>query len=891
MNTPGASLRAEFDRVELGWNGFGRGIDLRLRDLRLLAPSGEEVATVPVLSVRLSLRALLRGAVAPVAVGLRKPRLTLRRHADGGFDLGIGEGKTVGGQAAFIPMLEGLRGAAPPHSPFAALRSVRVEGGALKFVDESRGTHVAAIIDEFALGRRPDDIRGELTVTVTLGTTPVPLIGTLHAFPTGALDGTMTFGAVAPIDIADLFASGSSTADALRRLRVPLRGSVGFALDPALRLTHARGFLRGTAGTVALPELSAGALSVEHGRLAARFDRAADAVDLKLALDAPGFDRLRMHGRASGLSGPGTLRAEVIVSGLTTDAFAGYWPPHLAANVRQWITTHVAGGRIPEAHVALSAGLGGLDARTLALRALHGAMTFETSEVRYLDSMPPARAATGRAHFSIGQWTLTVTHGRVDGLTIAHTTVAPTDGEAGGPTRLAVTGHVRGSLAEALRVLGQLPLGYAKALGTTPNQVAGTMAARFTLALPLSDPTRLEITSSAELTDVAVPTPLRGARFEGGALTVVQDASSVRVTGHGRLAGTPVVLDWTEWTEPTAGARRSVRVSGQLDDASRAALGLDLRPWVQGPTDVRVQLTQDERGRVCASISGDLRPALVALPLLPQKSPGQPGRIQAELVLDGDSVRRVEEFDLGLDDTRVRGHATLAADGRTPTTLDADAALPPRAAGARPAHLALTLRPAARGQTATLSSNDVGAVLRATGSYADAIGGRMRYAATADLVAPGTPFDGRLAIHGVTITRMPWLAQAATLASLSGTASALAGGGIRFDRVTGRVAYRDGSVTIIDGVMSGPSLRVLVEGSVDTNRRTLALAGTLIPAYYGLNELPSRIPMVGGLVTGGQGLQAFDFAVSGTPTAPTVSVKLSSLAPGALRNLLRRLGL
>ena len=129
-----------------------------------------------------------------------------------------------------------------------------------------------------------------------------------------------------------------------------------------------------------------------------------------------------------------------------------------------------------------------------------------------------------------------------------------------------------------------------------------------------------------------------------------------------------------------------------------------------------------------------------------------------------------------------------------------------------------------------------------------------------------------------------------TLASLSGLAKLFQEGGMVFDRLEAGIASRGTTVMIANAVARGPSVNLAVDGTVERAERTAALHGTLVPSYYGINTATGRIPIVGGIVTGKerQGIQAFDFDVSGPLASPRVAVRLSSVAPGVLRDLSRR---
>ena len=109
---------------------------------------------------------------------------------------------------------------------------------------------------------------------------------------------------------------------------------------------------------------------------------------------------------------------------------------------------------------------------------------------------------------------------------------------------------------------------------------------------------------------------------------------------------------------------------------------------------------------------------------------------------------------------------------------------------------------------------------------------------------------------------------------------------VGFDRLQVVFLRSGGHMTLRDGVMNGPNIGLTVEGSVDTERNTIALNGTFVPAYT-VNNFFSKIPVVGMLLGGGwnEGLFALNYKVTGRANAPQVSVNPLSVAPGFLRKI------
>jgi hypothetical protein len=291
-------------------------------------------------------------------------------------------------------------------------------------------------------------------------------------------------------------------------------------------------------------------------------------------------------------------------------------------------------------------------------------------------------------------------------------------------------------------------------------------------------------------------------------------------------------------------------------------------------------------------VAADLSPAEISMRALAvTKPPGAAGSADARVTLAGGVATAVEPFAFTAAGTSVTGRAALAPGDAKLRSLDASATISARDAAHAPGRVTLTVAPAdAAGHTFAVTSNDAGALFREIAPEADATGGRLSFAGTVELGGPGFPIDGRLELHDFKLLRAPVLARVATLASLSGLAKLFQEGGMVFDRLEAGIASRGTTVTIANAVARGPSVNLAVDGMVERAERTAALHGTLVPSYYGINTATGRIPIVGGIVTGKerQGIQAFDFDVSGPLASPRVAVRLSSVAPGVLRDLSRR---
>jgi uncharacterized protein YhdP len=185
--------------------------------------------------------------------------------------------------------------------------------------------------------------------------------------------------------------------------------------------------------------------------------------------------------------------------------------------------------------------------------------------------------------------------------------------------------------------------------------------------------------------------------------------------------------------------------------------------------------------------------------------------------------------------------------------------------------------------SASVRTDDANAVLRAFGLGSRVRGGELFFHGA----MTGTGTAGRLRVDDFRAVEAPLLARLLGAMSLPGLVDLLSGDGLAFDRLSADLALAGDSLTIENGRAAGGSLGLSLSGRVGLGDGALDLSGTAVPAY-GVNSAIGAIPLVGDLLTGGEGggIIAFTYRAGGTLDDPQVRVNpLSALAPGLLRRI------
>jgi uncharacterized protein YhdP len=589
----------------------------------------------------------------------------------------------------------------------------------------------------------------------------------------------------------------------------------------------------------------------------------------------------------------GMIDVQATTPGGPTAEALRYWPAELASEARTWVVRHVTGGRVRDVALGLRLQRGAGDESSLVLDTLEASLAYEDLTVRYADPMQPVDGVRGTARFHAAGADFAVEHGTLQALTVGPATVRiawPRDE----PNRIAVDARVEGPLASALEVLDDEPIALGREMGFEPIGVQGTTTAHVHVGFPLSGrhrPGNLGLAVTATVRDVAIASIAGDWDIADGAATVSASDQTFSLDGTAAIRGVPATIRWESRAGDVGGGR--IEIAARLDEAQRAALGVAAGGQVAGPIDTVVRIGRDAEGREVADVDADLAPATLDVPVLAvRKAPGESGRAAAHLVLRRGVVGEVESADLVVGGTTVHATASRPPGGGDWSRADVEAVLPTPGEDGAAAGFTMALRADGDAWHVGMTSPNLGLLFRAYGI--DTVrGGTLDFDGTVDPRGSEIAWSGRATAERFTVTRVSWLVRVIEFASVRGMFKP-SGGAAPIDRMVATLVGRPDAVEVTDAVAKGPTLAVTVRGAVGHPSGVLDLEGTVAPSYFLLNEGMDRLPVIGGLLsraTGGA-VQAITFTVRGPRDDPSIVVQpLSSIAPGVLREWVRKLGL
>ncbi|MEX2617704.1 MAG: AsmA-like C-terminal domain-containing protein [Alphaproteobacteria bacterium] len=103
-----STVAVEIDDTVLVWAGWERAVDVRVTNLRVLDFERKVIATLPQVSLGFSLRAMMRGLLAPTYIEIQAPEVSVVRHSDGNYAASLASGAAGENQPGEDAVLSGL---------------------------------------------------------------------------------------------------------------------------------------------------------------------------------------------------------------------------------------------------------------------------------------------------------------------------------------------------------------------------------------------------------------------------------------------------------------------------------------------------------------------------------------------------------------------------------------------------------------------------------------------------------------------------------------------------------------------------------------------------------------------------------------------------------------
>ncbi len=323
------------------------------------------------------------------------------------------------------------------------------------------------------------------------------------------------------------------------------------------------------------------------------------------------------------------LKLSCEVGAISVEAAKALWPSVTAPPVRKWVKENVEGGQIEKGRIDVAIPAGWLDGRPLLRQFVKTEWNVKNIGVKLSPDLPLAKGV-------MAQIEVTGNSARVDAL---GGKIALPAGDIDLPNAVFNAddfapkkpfGRLNLLMVGSMQALVQLAernkfkLGSAKEGGNSGFQIGrlkGEALANVEVQIPLWKEAKLSETKTsleAELRNVTGEDVFDNKDLKDGVFQVKLEAGTLSAEGTATVDDVPFKIFMSRDTADHAVLRAEV----EADEALRAKLGIDLKPWVTGTTVVR--RVEDFSADTSQRIEVDLTAAKFSVPQLHfDKAPGQ----------------------------------------------------------------------------------------------------------------------------------------------------------------------------------------------------------------------------------------------------------------------------
>jgi hypothetical protein len=686
LSDPQRGLFVRVGSTELTWAGQRRAIEFHARDVRIRNREGLTIAALPDVAIRLSLRALVQGVVAPTRVEVTGARISVVRGPDGNFAFARQGPRTeeAVAEADFSEVLpsivDQLMSKPVVDRPLSFLTAFRIVNGRVRVNDQKLLRVWVAPFADIELRRDSAGLAGAATLTINLGHTQAKLSGGfLYDRGTDRIDLNGEFTGLRTEALISLV----PRLEALAGLAISLEGSASASVGVDGAVDSLRFEIAGADGAIAWPDYFAETLRVRQVELRGRMsgpDRRVDleTVDLRLGTaEEPGpriAGAATLSAGAEGFGGDLAIEAAATVTGLSMQGLEHYYP--LGVGGRRWVLQNIPVGTVDEVAVRAVLNLPDGRAEDSELRALNGSLRYRDLEVHYWRPMPSVAAVSGSAVFDHRSVTFSPRVGRLLDLSVESGSVRIFGFDTAKET-VDVDLNLAGPLRTSLQLLDHERLGLIGPLGIVPAGADGRMAGNLKFRFPIHvDPTfeNMEMAADVTIEDATLRGFLLGRDVTEGRLALNVDKAAMEIRGPVRFGGVLMDVVWNETFGPEAPVRTQLEARiPRIDASGRAALGLDFTPYLEGPVSADVSFTGGRAGAGTLRAVVDLTSARLALePLLWDKPARLAGTADVTLGLVAGRLAEIERLDIGAGTLRARGAGRLDDSGKKIASLALD---------------------------------------------------------------------------------------------------------------------------------------------------------------------------------------------------------------------------
>jgi hypothetical protein len=404
LSSTDGSYNVKIGDTKLIWDGWKHPVDIRLNNVSVITREGKVFTVFPEIALGVNVLYLPLGQVIPTSLVINAPVMNLVQNDDLTFGFGFehaDESFASGGDTVPFPVLLSSFMEQSDDGRFRRLRRVVINNAQLNVKNSKKESLFGAQNLNIELLHNKG---GEVTInnSATIhyndySTNIVAKFSMSNEQPN--ISGWVEFSELMPDVLAGLFYDNAD----VKSFAVPINGKITMEFDKQGTAKDIGFDIFGGKGSITSSRL-AGSLPITSMRVkgSAKDDFRALNIDaLSLNMDGMKLDggaQVNFFDTSTEPDASPEIKAAIIITDVPSDMVNILWPPAVSQMSREWVTSSISGGRVPEAKLVVQIKKGDLKLPVLPKEAIDAELKVEGLNILYLPEHPPAKNVKGNIH-------------------------------------------------------------------------------------------------------------------------------------------------------------------------------------------------------------------------------------------------------------------------------------------------------------------------------------------------------------------------------------------------------------------------------------------------------------------------------------------------------------
>lgn len=670
-----------------------------IKPLRIIANNvsyrkndGEFIITAPKTSVSFSIKALLRGVIAPSSVEVNHPSVYI--FTTYGVDKDKQEEFT---QKKLEYYFEGFEefierfNSEDKTYPESYINDINISNAEVEFHEVDLGRKWVFSDLNYRFERNFTNIETEVNALLKFNDKVASLgLEAVYKPAPNKIALQIYFSDLVPSDVVNTFAGDEQSQD-FYKINLPLNGKINTLISMDEIEKNRENFLQsldtaiekvqfsfeGGQGNIAFSADEEYNYDVSAFLLEGELNGGLDKVKIENAVFDLDGQKMNLSLNASGMKNyllkdhPKDLKLSLIaqIASLKFDDLSKYWPRYIASDAWNWCKTSLFVGMVQDAVFNFDFAYDD-KSQKFGFSNLRGSAKMADVTLDYLTGMPRITNMYGHANFSPDSIDILVDKGVSDNVLLNNGRVRLYDLNKYN-NYADISLQANGNISDILRLIDNKPLNYTSDMGLNPDAIKGQAEVELSLNLELKKdlgPDEVNVKVKSKLANVEIPDVIDNKSIHAKELDMSVTNAGLLVTGDTIFEDIPIKLVWDEnFADKNYKSRYKLAFS--FDDSIKKKLGIDVDvlgpPYIVGAIPSEAVITSYDGGRMGIDLTGNLQSSLIDYSFLGFKKPnGEKGIVKARIEFLNNKLKAIPEFSLSKQDFNLKGKINLDAAGK-----------------------------------------------------------------------------------------------------------------------------------------------------------------------------------------------------------------------------------